>query len=170
MRNIMVTLMVSVTPMISHDEAGVQLGNNNGYCQDNEITWINWAEAGQYADMLEFTRQTALRRRHPVFGGAGSSTMTVKTDNHMRDICWITRNGVEMTSDDWHSGISRWRWASTAGTGTGRPRRTDHRRLVPAVLQRPRLPGGLRHSHNALRHRLAAVIDTSHPAATPSSG
>ncbi len=110
MRNIMVTLMVSQgTPMISHgDEVGrTQLGNNNGYCQDNEITWINWAEAGQYADMLEFTRKvTALRKAHPVFrrrrffDGRPS-----KTDNHMRDIYWITRNGVEMTSDDWHSGI-----------------------------------------------------------------
>ena len=110
MRTIMVTLMVSQgTPMISHgDEVGrTQLGNNNGYCQDNEITWINWAEAGQYADMLEFTRKvTALRKAHPVFrrrrffDGRPS-----KTDNHMRDIYWITRNGVEMTSDDWHSGI-----------------------------------------------------------------
>ena len=60
MRNIMVTLMVSQgTPMISHgDEVGrTQLGNNNGYCQDNEITWIDWSDAEQYADMLAFTRR-----------------------------------------------------------------------------------------------------------------
>lgn len=110
MRNIMLTLMVSQgTPMISHgDEVGrTQLGNNNGYCQDNEITWINWSDAAQYAEMLEFTRKvTALRKAHPVFrrrrffDGRPS-----KTGNHMRDIYWITRNGVEMTSDDWHSGI-----------------------------------------------------------------
>jgi len=110
MRNIMATLMISQgTPMISHgDEIGrTQRGNNNGYCQDNEITWINWAEADQDSDMLEFTRKvTALRAKHPVFrrrrffdGRPSQST------NHMRDIYWLTRNGVEMNSDDWHSGI-----------------------------------------------------------------
>ena len=110
MRNIMVTLMVSQgTPMISHgDEVGrTQLGNNNGYCQDNDITWIDWTDAGEYADMLEFTRKvTALRKAHPVFrrrrffDGRPSHN-----GHHMRDIYWLTRNGVEMTSDDWHSGI-----------------------------------------------------------------
>lgn len=110
MRNIMVTLMVSQgTPMISHgDEVGrTQLGNNNGYCQDNEITWIDWSDAEQYADMLAFTRKvTALRMAHPVFRRRrffdGRPT---HRGNHLRDIYWLTRNGEEMTSDDWHSGI-----------------------------------------------------------------
>ena len=110
MRNILTTLMVSQgTPMVSHgDEVGrTQLGNNNGYCQDNDITWIDWTDAGQYADMLEFTRKvTALRKAHPVFrrrrffDGRPSHS-----GHHMRDIYWLTRNGVEMTSADWHSGI-----------------------------------------------------------------
>ena len=110
MRNIMATLMISQgTPMISHgDEVGrTQRGNNNGYCQDNEITWINWDDADQYRDMLEFTRKvTALRAKHPVFrrrrffDGRPS-----QSPHNMRDIYWLTRNGVEMTSDDWHSGI-----------------------------------------------------------------
>jgi len=110
MRNVMATLMISQgTPMISHGvEIGrTQRGNNNGYCQDNEITWINWGDADQYADMLEFTRKvTALRAKHPVFrrrrffDGRPSNSA-----HHMRDIYWLTRNGVEMTSQDWHSGI-----------------------------------------------------------------
>jgi isoamylase len=110
MRNIMTTLMISQgTPMISHgDEVGrTQHGNNNGYCQDNEITWINWSDADQYNDILEFTRKvTTLRAKHPVFrrrrffdGRPSQST------HHMRDIYWLTRHGVEMTADDWHSGI-----------------------------------------------------------------
>ena len=110
MRNIMTTLMISQgTPMISHgDEVGrTQHGNNNGYCQDNEITWINWSDADEYNDMLEFTRKvTTLRAKHPVFrrrrffdGRPSQST------HHMRDIYWLTRHGVEMTADDWHSGI-----------------------------------------------------------------
>ena len=110
MRNIMVTLMVSQgTPMISHgDEVGrTQLGNNNGYCQDNDITWIDWADSGEYADMLEFTRKvTALRKAHPVFRRRRFFDGRPSHDgHHMRDIYWLTRNGVEMTSDDWHSGI-----------------------------------------------------------------
>lgn len=110
MRNIMATLMLSQgTPMISHgDEIGrTQRGNNNGYCQDNPITWINWTDAGDYADTLEFTRTvTALRRAHPVlrrrrfFDGRPSHN-----GHHMRDIYWLTRDGVEMTADDWHAGI-----------------------------------------------------------------
>ena len=110
MRNIMATLMLSQgTPMISHgDEVGrTQHGNNNGYCQDNEITWINWGDAGQYDDMLEFTRRvTALRAKHPVFrrrrffDGRPSHS-----PHHLRDIYWLTRDGVEMTADDWHSGV-----------------------------------------------------------------
>jgi glycogen operon protein len=110
MRNIMTTLMISQgTPMISHgDEVGrTQHGNNNGYCQDNEITWINWSGVDEYNDMLEFTRKvTTLRAKHPVFrrrrffdGRPSQST------HHMRDIYWLTRHGVEMTADDWHSGI-----------------------------------------------------------------
>jgi glycogen operon protein len=110
MRNILVTLMLSQgTPMLSHgDEIGrTQGGNNNAYCQDNEITWIDWSAAGQYNDVLEFTRKvTALRTKHPVFrrrrffDGRRS-----KSGHNMRDIYWLTRDGVEMTSDDWHSGI-----------------------------------------------------------------
>jgi glycogen operon protein len=110
MRNILVTLMLSQgTPMLSHgDEIGrTQGGNNNAYCQDNEITWIDWSAAGQYNDVLEFTRKvTELRTKHPVFrrrrffDGRPS-----KSGHNMRDIYWLTRDGVEMTSDDWHSGI-----------------------------------------------------------------
>ncbi|MGV1087820.1 MAG: glycogen debranching protein GlgX [Mycobacterium sp.] len=110
MRNVITTLLLSQgTPMISHgDEIGrTQRGNNNAYCQDNEIAWVNWSDAGEYTDMLEFTRKvTALRKAHPVFrrrrffDGRPSDSR-----NQMRDIYWLTREGVEMTSDDWHSGI-----------------------------------------------------------------
>jgi len=97
------------TPMISHgDEMGrTQRGNNNGYCQDNEITWIDWDGAGQYADLLEFTRKiTALRVDHPVFRRRRFFDGRPSASPHqMRDIYWLTRDGVEMTSDDWHSGI-----------------------------------------------------------------
>ena len=110
MRNIMATLMLSQgTPMISHgDEVGrTQRGNNNGYCQDNELTWIDWAGADDYADILEFTRRiTRLRAEHPVFRRRRFFDGRPSHSPHqMRDIYWLTRDGVEMTADDWHSGI-----------------------------------------------------------------
>ena len=110
MRNIMATLMLSQgTPMISHgDEIGrTQRGNNNGYCQDNEVTWMDWDGAGQYADILAFTcKMTALRVDHPVFRRRRFFDGRPSASPHqMRDIYWLTCDGVEMTSDDWHSGI-----------------------------------------------------------------
>ncbi len=68
-RNFLATLFLSQgVPMICHgDELGrTQQGNNNGYCQDNELTWIDWSKVD--VDLLAFTRQvTQLRREHPIF-------------------------------------------------------------------------------------------------------
>ena len=110
MRNILVTLMVSQgTPMISHgDEIGrSQRGNNNGYCQDNDLTWIDWSNAAEFADILDFSRRvTALRAKHPVFRRRRFfEGKPIRSGDRNRDIAWLTRNGVEMTPDDWHSGI-----------------------------------------------------------------
>ena len=110
MRNIMATLMLSQgTPMISHgDEIGrTQRGNNNGYCQDNDLTWIDWGAAGEYADILEFTRKvTTLRADHPVFRRRRFfEGKPIRDGDQNRDIAWLTRNAVEMTPGDWNSGI-----------------------------------------------------------------
>lgn len=110
MRNILTTLMVSQgTPMISHgDELGrTQQGNNNGYCQDNELTWVDWNAADEYADILDFTRRvTALRAEHPVFRRRRFfEGKHIRTGDVNRDIAWFNRDGVQMTPDDWHSGI-----------------------------------------------------------------
>jgi glycogen operon protein len=110
MRNIMATLMLSQgTPMISHgDEFGrTQRGNNNVYCQDSELSWMDWSMCETNADLLTFVRRvTALRRHHPAFRRrrffAGD---TLHPDEQVGDIAWLTRSGVEMTSDDWHSGF-----------------------------------------------------------------
>ncbi|MGH3543755.1 MAG: glycogen debranching protein GlgX, partial [Mycobacterium sp.] len=71
MRNIVATLMLSQgTPMIAHgDEIGrTQQGNNNVYCQDSELSWMDWSLVDKNADLLSFTRKvTALRTDHPVF-------------------------------------------------------------------------------------------------------
>ncbi len=102
-RNILTTLLLSQgVPMIAHgDELGrTQQGNNNVYCQDNELSWIDWSAVD--SDLLAFTRNlTALRAEHPVFrrrrffDGYGSGP-----DDPVGDIMWLRPDGTVMTHDD----------------------------------------------------------------------
>lgn len=112
MRNIIATLMVSQgTPMISHgDEIGrTQHGNNNGYCHDSPLTWVDWSLAGPNADILEFTRKaTALRTEHPVFRRRRFFEGTpIRSGEQARDIAWLSPTGQEMTPADWDSGFGK---------------------------------------------------------------
>jgi glycogen operon protein len=112
-RNLMTTLLFSQgVPMIAHgDEIGrSQCGNNNVYCQDNEIAWMDWDLDDEAADMLAFTQQVvALRLRHPVFrrrrffrGRADHGG-----ENQVGDIAWFTPSGAHMTEQDWANGFAR---------------------------------------------------------------
>ena len=105
-RNFLTTLLLSLgTPMLSHgDELGrTQNGNNNVYCQDNELAWMDWKQLEENASLHEFTRRLIdIRRRHPVFrrrrflaGGPLGS------DVRDRDIAWLVPEGTLMTQDDW---------------------------------------------------------------------
>ena len=110
MRNIIATMMLSQgTPMISHgDEIGrTQQGNNNVYCQDSELSWMDWSLLQTNADLLEFTRMvTSFRRRHPVFRRRRFfDGEPIRTGDQIRDIAWLTPAGTEMTHDDWWSGF-----------------------------------------------------------------
>ena len=110
MRNIMVTLMVSQgTPMIAHgDEIGrTQHGNNNSYCQDNELSWMDWSLRDTNAELLDFARKvTALRKHHPVFRRRRFfEGELIRSGDQVRDIAWLTPAGTEMTHDDWGSGF-----------------------------------------------------------------
>src|ERR1041385_6843829 len=70
-RNFVATLLLSqgVPMLLAGDEIGhTQLGNNNAYCQDNEISWLNWESTDQDRELLAFVqRMITLRKRHPVF-------------------------------------------------------------------------------------------------------
>ncbi len=110
MRAMMATLMVSQgTPMISHgDEIGrTQLGNNNTYCQDSPLSWMDWSMRDTNADLLAFVRRaTELRRNHPVFRRRRFfNGKPVHTADEIGDIAWLTRDGLEMTDGDWYSGF-----------------------------------------------------------------
>ncbi|MEX0876202.1 MAG: glycogen debranching protein GlgX, partial [Phycisphaerales bacterium] len=102
-RNLLATMLLSQgIPMISHgDERGrTQNGNNNGYCQDNELTWIDWENFDE--DLLAFTRGLIrLRRDHIVIKRrhwfAGQPVET----SQLPDIVWFTHFGEQMTDDHW---------------------------------------------------------------------
>ena len=106
-RNFLATLLLSqgVPVLQAGDELGrARLGNNNAYCQDNEISWVNWEKADK--SLQEFAcKLTALRRKHPVFHhrqffgdpgwrGAGG-------------ISWFASSGQPITDDDWNVGHAK---------------------------------------------------------------
>jgi glycogen operon protein len=109
-RNFLATLFVSqgVPMLLAGDEFGrTQNGNNNAYCQDNEISWIDWSLVKQEQGLLEFVHRLArLRRKHPVFRRRRFFHGR-KVQDGTRDIVWLTPSGTEMTDDDWHTGYAK---------------------------------------------------------------
>ncbi|MCA4730829.1 glycogen debranching protein GlgX [Mycobacterium avium] len=106
MRNFWATLMVSQgTPMIAHgDEFGrTQNGNNNVYCQDSELSWMDWSLVDKNSDLLAFARRaTTLRTKHPVFRRRRFfEGEPIRSGDEVRDIAWLTPGGREMTHEDW---------------------------------------------------------------------
>lgn len=107
-RNFLTTLLLSQgVPMICHgDELGrTQRGNNNGYCQDNALTWVDWDLDEHREALLEFTRALVhLRRDHPVLRRrrffAGSADHGGESE--LGDIAWFGTDGEHMTDEDWH--------------------------------------------------------------------
>jgi glycogen operon protein len=112
-RNFLATLMLSQgVPMICHgDELGrTQHGNNNAYCQDSELSWIDWDNVDER--LLEFTRKlTAFRARHQVFRRrrffTGLPVATRSAGAPLPDLAWFTPDGREMTGDDWGNDFGR---------------------------------------------------------------
>ncbi|MEV0397817.1 glycogen debranching protein GlgX [Polymorphospora rubra] len=112
-RNFLATLMLSQgVPMIGHgDELGrTQHGNNNAYCQDSELAWIDWENVDE--QLMAFTRElTAFRARHQVFRRRRFFTgLPVKTRSAgapLPDLAWFTPGGREMTGEDWGNDFGR---------------------------------------------------------------
>ncbi|TVQ34724.1 MAG: glycogen debranching enzyme GlgX [Geminicoccaceae bacterium] len=106
-RNLMATLLLAQgTPMLlSGDEIGnSQAGNNNAYCQDNEIGWLPWPELD--IDDLEFEsfveRLLAVRRSHPIFSRQRFLHGRDRSPTGVRDVTWLSEQGEAMTEGDWH--------------------------------------------------------------------
>ena len=108
-RNFLATLLLSQgVPMIcGGDEMGrTQNGNNNAYCQDNEISWLHWDLDENNQDLLEFTRRVAtLRREHPVFRRRHFFQGRKIRGSELEDIRWLRPDGQEMEDEEWNSDV-----------------------------------------------------------------
>ncbi len=97
--------------MLAHgDEMGrTQHGNNNVYCQDSPLAWMDWSLMHQNSDLLEFTRNViALRTEHPIFRRRRFlDGRPVRSRDRAPDIAWLTPEGTEMTTADWDSGFGK---------------------------------------------------------------
>ena len=110
-RNMLATVLLSQgVPMICHgDELGrTQHGNNNGFCHDDELTWIDWSTAD--TDLLDFVKAvTALRAQHPVFRRRRffDGRPRPRGDVTAPDVAWLRPDGSAMSDEDWDCGFGR---------------------------------------------------------------
>jgi isoamylase len=160
MKNALLILLTSrgIPMLLAGDEIGrTQLGNNNAYCHDSELTWTDWSLEQTNAELLRFTRaMIALRRRHPVLRGSGHPTEFDRVGCGHPEISW---HGSRAWEPDW-SAESRYlamMWCGPALDGVS----PDYLYIATNAqwdnhgLELPALPGGLRWS---------LAVDTSRPA------
>ncbi len=106
-RNFLATLLLSQgVPMVLHgDELGrTQRGNNNVYCQDNELSWVDWSEDEGAAELLRFTSDLiAVRRQHPSF--RRQRWFQGRTIRGNAEIAWLRPDGEPMSDADWQAGF-----------------------------------------------------------------
>ncbi len=108
-RNFLTTLFLSqgVPMLVSGDELGrTQGGNNNGYCQDNETSWVNWDDIDQ--ELLDFTRGLIeFRRKHPIFRRRHWFQGKAVYGKGLEDLNWFTPDGLEMEDQYWNEGFAK---------------------------------------------------------------
>ncbi|MET7492327.1 glycogen debranching protein GlgX [Streptomyces sp900116325] len=109
LRNLLTTLLLStgVPMLVAGDEMGrTQGGNNNAYCQDNEVSWLDWSllDQPQWRELTELTaRLLTLRHTHPVLRRRAFFSGRAQAADGLRDLAWFTRQGKEMTETDWYA-------------------------------------------------------------------
>ncbi|MFB3816460.1 MAG: glycogen debranching protein GlgX [Candidatus Methylomirabilales bacterium] len=110
-RNFLATLLFSqgVPMLCGGDELGrTQQGNNNAYCQDNEISWYDWKLDRRARSLLEFTQRCIrLRRRHPALRRRQFFFGRRIHGSEVKDLTWFRPGGREMTEEDWNNGLTR---------------------------------------------------------------
>jgi isoamylase len=118
-RNLMTTLILSqgVPMLLAGDELSqTQQGNNNTYCQDNELTWLNWELTEEQQDFCDVVRAVIqLRRTHPVFQRRKFFQDRAIHGEDVHDIAWFESSGQEMSEEAWNSGYVRCLGVQLAG-------------------------------------------------------
>jgi isoamylase len=111
-RNFLATLFLSqgVPMLLGGDElARTQGGNNNAWCQDNEISWFDWELDDDKRELLDFTRRLIyMRRHHPAFRRRFFLQGTSVEGSGLPDVWWFRPDGRRMTRRDWENGEMRW--------------------------------------------------------------
>ncbi len=122
-RNFLATLLLSqgVPMLLAGDEIGrTQKGNNNGYCQDDELCWLDWEDVDE--DLLDFARGIIrLRAEHPIFRRRGWFQGRELHGSDVKDVAWFTLDGKEMSEDDWNVGYAKSLGVFLNGTSIQRP-------------------------------------------------
>jgi isoamylase len=110
-RNFLATLFLSQgVPLLNGGDefSRTQKGNNNTYCQDNDLTWFNWQWAPEEQQLFQFTAQLAqFRREHPVFRRPKYFTGRRIRGYDVKDLMWFAPNGAEMKAVDWQNGFAK---------------------------------------------------------------
>jgi glycogen operon protein len=106
-RNFLATLLLSQgVPMIAHGDelSRTQKGNNNVYCQDDDLSWVDWTDARHHDVLTRFTASlTKLRAEHPIFRRRRFFTGDLFGENKVPDIAWLRVDGSPMTEGDWNA-------------------------------------------------------------------
>jgi glycogen operon protein len=173
-RNLIATLLLSqgVPMLLGGDELShSQKGNNNGYCQDNELTWLNWQLDDEQKDFLEFVRTVIhLWRENSVFHRRKFFKGRAIRGSDIKDISWFEPSGQEMSDEAWNAGFVKCLGARLAGDLIGdRDERGEplvgdtmllllnaHHEGLPFVLPAAKSD-----------HYWERVLDTAEPKATP---
>jgi len=168
MRNFFATLLLAQgTPMIvAGDEfARTQHGNNNAYCQDSEIGWVNWALDDDGKSLLKFVKRLVkLRLAYPILRRGRFLVGDYNEQLGVKDVTWLTPDGQEMTTEHWHDGNGRSLGMLLDGRAqvSGIPRTGDDATLLIAVnahhdgvnFRLPEVPQGI---------DWTCVLDTNDP-------
>ncbi|MEO8500796.1 MAG: glycogen debranching enzyme GlgX, partial [Vicinamibacteria bacterium] len=110
-RNLLATLLLSqgVPMILAGDELGhTQLGNNNAYCLDNPVGWLDWTETPEGELLTDFVaRLIHFRRLHPAFRRRAFFEGRRIDGDELKDVAWFKTNGAEMEAEDWHDPEAR---------------------------------------------------------------
>jgi glycogen operon protein len=173
-RNLMATLFFSqgVPMILGGDELShTQRGNNNAYCQDNEITWLNWALTDTQKQFLEFVRTAArIWLEEPVFQRRKFFLGRSIRGTDVKDISWIDPSGKEMSDEAWNGGFVKCLGVRLAGDLIG----DIDQRGQPIVGQTLLLLLNAHHEaipfalpQTRAEHRWERMLDTAEPGAAP---